>query len=124
MKEGVYAGTPESEWTNVFINKVTGLNLTLSPAAMQWFKNPKTHDEIVSGLREGVLRVISQIMHQDDMPPASRLKAVELAMKAITIYDDKKGAAAGKGDSPFSPEEEEALRAAGQGDIIDLLQKR
>jgi hypothetical protein len=124
IKEGVYAGTPESEWTNAFINKVTGLNLQLSSQGMAWFKNLKSHDEMIDSMRESMVRVISEIMHRDDLPPASRLKAVELAMKAVQVYDDKKGSAGGSGDSGFSVEEEEALRAAGQGDLLDIMKKK
>lgn len=125
MKEGAYAGTPESEWSNAFINKVTGLSLRLSSQALVWFKNPKSHDEMIEGLREGMMRVVSEIMHRDDLPPASRLKAVELAMKAISAYDEKVNAENDKGAdvAVFTPEEEENLRKAGQGALLDIAKK-
>lgn len=122
MKEGPYAGTPEAKWTPAFINEVLGMNLSFSKESIAWFKNPKTHEELVEGLRENLLRVISEIMNSGDLPPSSRLKAVELAMKAISVHDESKASRAGDGGA-FSPEEEEALRAAGQGEILDLLKK-
>jgi hypothetical protein len=123
MKEGPYAGTPEDKWTPVFINEVLGMNLTFTRESIAWFKNPKTHEELVEGLRENLIRVIAEVMNRDDLPPASRLKAVELAMKTIAAYDEKDKGADKKG-SEFSPEEEEALRAAGQGAFLDIMKTK
>jgi hypothetical protein len=72
-----------------------------------------------------MMRVVSEIMHRDDLPPASRLKAVELAMKAIAVYDEKVNAENDKGAdvAVFTPEEEENLRKAGQGALLDIAKK-
>ena len=52
MKEGPYAGTPESEWTNPFIAEVVGYKVNLNEKGLAWFKNEKNQEEQTEALRE------------------------------------------------------------------------
>ena len=121
MIEGPFAGTPESEWTNDFIKKVTGINSSFNARGMAWFKNKNSTEEQIEALRMGILKTAADILFDIDLPPAARLKALERAEKIVASYDEKNEKdGGGVNESAFTPEEEEALRKSGNTAFIDM----
>lgn len=117
LKHGVWSGTPQSEWSQSFVQKVIGSTTGISkwgdPAFKAWFTNEQSYEETKLASLEGAMQVINEIIHNQTEKASDRLKAAEMALKLNKAFDEAKDTQS-KGE--FSQAELDALEASG----IDL----
>jgi hypothetical protein len=122
IKNGAYKGTPESEWTVLFIQEVLGTNIKLGTDALAWFKNTESYEESKAAGVLGAMDVINEIMHDPENRAGDRLKAAELALKIDGVFDKEKDSGSKADADSFSDAEKEALKA--QGVNVDAVIKQ
>jgi len=117
LKNGVWSGTPKSEWTRTFaievLNGSVGLGKWDDPAFKAWFMNESSYEETKLASLEGAMNVINEIMLNAGEKAGDRLRAAEMALKLNKAFEEKQE---GSTKGEFSEAELEALKAQG----IDL----